>query len=104
MYGGPGYQPGGRGPHGPTGYRGRGGQNDNRFHPYSSRGHMRPPRGDFRGYQRGPPPSHHFQSFGGQNQSYDNRPQFDSYDRPYPPNPVSARFSSLLDSSFPSNT
>ena len=92
MYGGPGYQPGGRGPRGPMGYRGRGGQNDSRFHPYSSRGHMRPPRSDFGGYQRGPPPSHHYQNFGGQNQSYDNRSQFDSYDRQYPPNPVSARF------------
>ena len=90
MYGGPGYQPGGRGPRGPMGYRGRGGQNDSRFHPYSSRGHMRPQRGDFGGYQRGPPPSHHYQNFGGQTQSYDNRSQFDNCDQQYPPNPVSA--------------
>ena len=54
---------------------------------------MRPPRSDFGGYQRGPPPSHHYQNFGGQNQSYDNRSQFDNYDRQYPPNPVSERFS-----------
>ena len=80
MYGGSGYQHGGRGPRGPPmGYRGRG-QNDSRFHPYS-RGHTRPPRGDFGGYQRGPPPSHHFE----------NRPQFDRHQQ-YPPNPVSARF------------